>query len=184
MNNSWYDTAQICINGHIVNWMSKDKPEYNKNYCEKCGVSTITSCQQCNSIIKGYRHAGRFNMEEFDKGLVERIHQIPDVALAYNASLKLPSFCPDCGKPYPWTEAKIKAAIKFSDELDNLNSKERETLKKSLDAIVRDTPETTGASFRFKKIVAKAGKTAADGLKDILVDIASEAAKRIIWPLS
>jgi len=95
--------------------------------------------------------------------------------------LQLPSFCPECGKPYPWTEAKLKAAQELSDEIDNLSPEEREILKKSLDDIVRDTPQTPVAATRFKKLVAKAGKVAADGLRDILVDIASEAAKKIIW---
>jgi len=93
-----------------------------------------------------------------------------------------PSFCPECGKPYPWTEAKLKAAQELSDELDNLSLEERSLLKKSLDDIVRDTPETTVAATRFKRLVAKAGQVAADGLKDILVDIASETAKKLIWP--
>jgi hypothetical protein len=96
--------------------------------------------------------------------------------------LPLPIFCPDCGKPYPWTEAKLKAALELSDELNNLSTEERNMLKKSLDDIVRDTPETTVAATRFKRLVTKAGKAAADGFKDILVDIASETAKKLIWP--
>ncbi len=96
--------------------------------------------------------------------------------------LPLPIFCPDCGKPYPWTEAKLKAAQELADGLDNLSKEERDILKKSLDDIVRDTPQTVVAATRFKKIVAKAGKVAADGFRDILVDVLSEAAKKVIWP--
>ncbi|MBA7691028.1 hypothetical protein ES703_99566 [subsurface metagenome] len=55
-------------------------------------------------------------------------------------------------------------------------------LKKSLDDIVRDTPQTTVAVSRFKRLVAKAGPVAAEGFKKILWDIASEFAKRQIWP--
>jgi hypothetical protein len=63
-----------------------------------------------------------------------------------------------------------------------LNKDERETLKKSLDDIIRDTPQTPVAATRYKKMVLKAGKFAADGLRDILVDVASEATKKLIWP--
>jgi hypothetical protein len=182
MNGNWYDTAQICINGHIINWMSIDKPEYNKHFCEKCGAVTITNCQHCNAIIKGYRYAGRFTMEEFNKSIVEKLHSIPDVALTYNTSLKRPSFCPDCGKPYPWTEAKLKAAKELSDEFENLSPEERNLLKNNLDDIVRDTPETPVAATRLKRLISKIGKPAAGALKDIIVDIASEAAKKVIWP--
>ena len=96
--------------------------------------------------------------------------------------LPLPVFCPECGKPYPWTEAKLRAAQEFTDLLEDLSPEERETFKKSLDDIVRDTPRTTVSVARFKKLVAKAGPVAAEGFKKILWDIASEFAKRQIWP--
>jgi hypothetical protein len=70
----------------------------------------------------------------------------------------------------------------LSDTLEELTRTERETLKASLDDMVRDTPQAGVAATRFKKIAAKAGKVAADGLKDILVDIVSDTAKKVIWP--
>jgi len=94
----------------------------------------------------------------------------------------LPIFCPDCGKPYPWTEKNLKAAQDLADEVDNLSPEERSLLKKSLDDIVRDTPQTPVAVTRFKKLVAKAGPVAADGFRKILVDVLSEAVKKAIWP--
>ena len=95
--------------------------------------------------------------------------------------LPLPSFCPDCGEPYPWTQAKVKAAKELSDLQEDLSIEERELLKKSLDDIVRETPQTTVAVNQFKRLVAKAGPVAAEGFKKILFDVASEAAKRTIW---
>jgi len=97
--------------------------------------------------------------------------------------LPLPSCCPDCGKPYPWTEAKLKAARELADELDNLSPEERDLLKKSLDDIMLDTPQTIVAATRFKKIAAKAAKTGKATVKELrklVVDIASETAKKII----
>ena len=94
--------------------------------------------------------------------------------------LPLPTFCPDCGKPYPWTEAKLKAAQEFSDMLEELNSEERALLKKSLNDIVLDTPQTTVAANRFKMLAAKVSKVAAEQLRELVVDIASETAKKII----
>ena len=159
MNDGWYNTAQICISGHVINSQSISTPHLNRKFCERCGAPTITKCPYCSAIIRGNYHSG------------------PNTA-----SFTRPSFCPDCGKAYPWTEAKLKAARELSDELDNLSPDEREMLKKSLDDIVRDTPQTTVAATRFKKIVAKAGKPVADAFRDILVDVLSEAAKKIIWP--
>jgi len=161
MSGNWYDTAQICTNGHIITDTFITNPEESQKYCNKCGAPTITNCQNCKSPIRGFYHIS---------------------GVIYSSDLKLPSFCHECGKPYLWTEARLKAAKDLSDEIENLTPEERETLKKSLDDIVRDTPQTTVASTRFKKIAAKAGAVAASALKDILVDIASEAAKKVIWP--
>ena len=163
MYDSWYDTAQMCTNGHIINSQSVYRPEHNKEFCDKCGALTINNCQKCNLPIRGYYH-------------------VPPMGTLDYTDLPLPIFCPDCGKPYPWTEAKLKAAQELSDEVDNLSPEERSLLKKSLDDIVRDTPQTTVAANRFKRLVAKAGKPVADAFRDILVDILSEAAKKIIWP--
>jgi len=115
---------------------------------------------------------------------VEFLEVVEHSIVTFNyTDLPLPIFCPDCGKPYPWTEAKLKAAKELSDELDTLTLEERGMLKKSLDDIVgEETPQTTVAVNRFKKIVAKAGPVAAEGFKKILWDIASEFAKRQIWP--
>ena len=161
MSDNWYDRAQICINGHVINSQSVHHPEHNKEFCDKCGAATITNCQRCNSPISGYYH-------------------VPPTGTLNYTDLPLPSFCPNCGEPYPWTEAKLKAAQELADELDNLSLEERNLLKRSLDDIVRDTPETTIAATRFKRLVAKAGKPAAHAFREILVDVLSETAKKII----
>jgi len=181
MSDGWYEKAQICTSGHVINWMSALKPEYNRSFCDKCGAPTITNCQYCKAVIRGYHHEGLPAHEDADMMLQEVMGLMPS-AMNYNINLIRPSFCPDCGKPYPWTEAKLKAARELSDELDSLSPKERELLKKSINDIVRDTPQTTVAATQFKRLAAKAGKVAADAFRDILVDVLSETAKKIIWP--
>jgi len=161
MNDNWYDAAQICTNGHMINSQSVYRPEHNREFCDKCGAPTITKCQKCNSSIKGYYHVPIFIQPNYTK-------------------LPLPSFCPDCGKPYPWTEAKLKAAKELSDMLEELSLEERDLLKKSIDDIVLDTPQTPVAVNRFKMLVAKVGRVAAEQLRELVVDIASETAKKII----
>jgi len=76
----------------------------------------------------------------------------------------------------------MQGARDLSDELENLTPEEREQLKGSLDDIIRDSPQATVAATRFKRLAAKAGRTAADGLKEIMIDLVSETAKKIIWP--
>ena len=91
-----------------------------------------------------------------------------------------PSFCPDCGKPYPWTEAKLKAAQELADLLEDLSSEEREILKKSFDDIVQDTPQAVVAANKIKILIAKVSKIAAEQIRKLVVEIASETARKII----
>lgn len=156
-----HDPAQICINGHMVNSSSAHRPEYNASFCPKCGSETITFCRHCNGAIRG------------------RLYQ----ADSYPGSkiVPVPAFCHACGKAFPWTASALESARLLADETDSLSPTEREQLKATLDDLVRDTPKTTLATTRFKKFMLKAGKETAQAFRDILVDIASETAKKAIW---
>jgi len=160
MSRDHYDVAQICLNGHVVNDSAVGSPEHNKKFCDLCGKPTITSCQNCESPIQGYYYMESVTGYGYDR----------------------PAFCPQCGHAYPWTQAALDAAREFADELDELNGEEKELLKRSLDDIVGDTPRTPLAATKFKKYAAKAGKAAADSLKSILINVASETAKKLLWP--
>ena len=179
MSDGWYDTAQICINGHTVNLMSVSRPEHNRKFCDRCGAPTITKCQNCNVSINGFYHEG--TADEFDiEGMIEEIvNPPPNITHDYTT---VQSFCHDCGKPYPWTEAILKAAKELSEELDNLSPEERNLLKKSIDDIVRETPQTTVAVSRFKRLVAKAEPVAVDMYREILLPLLNESVKKQIWP--
>lgn len=162
-NETWHDVAQICLNGHVVNCSTKASPQFNQKFCAACGQPTITGCQQCNNPIQGAYHAPNFSPFSFEQA---------------------PAFCSSCGDPYPWTQAKLTAARELALELDELNDTERQALSRSLDDLIRDTPSTPVAANRFKKLMVKVGNESAAALRNILVDIASEAAKKIIWPSS
>lgn len=159
---SWYDVMQVCLNGHKITSMLKTAPEVGTPFCAECGAATISKCENCETIIRGYHH-------------------VPGVA-AIGFGKEVPAFCHACGKPYPWTESKLKAARELAEEVEGLTHDERETLKASLDDLVRDTPRTTVAATRFKRLVAKSGKVAVESFRSILVDVLSEAAKKVIFP--
>lgn len=157
---SWYDVGQICENGHLINSATKDSPDNNKNFCDKCGAKTITTCEKCNAEIQGYHH-------------------YPNVF--GSTKIPVPSFCIECGEPYPWTKTRIEAAKELSKEL-GLSQEDVKTLDSSIEAIVKDTPAGTLSATKFKSIINKVKGPIVDALRDILVDIISETAKKIIWP--
>jgi len=103
-------------------------------------------------------------------------------AVADFSEYEVPAHCHSCGKPYPWTAARIEAAKELSDELDALTPEEKQQLRNSIDDLVVDTPRTTMAATRFKKLASKAGKGAVEAFKSVLVGVLSEAAKKILFP--
>lgn len=158
---SWYDTAQVCLNGHPTNDSVIRYPDHNKDFCDKCGEKTITTCQVCNASIRGDYH----------------VSGVSAIGFTYTP----PSYCDNCGNPYPWVAEKLNAAIELADLLDELTPEEKEQLKMSLDDLVKDGPRTVVAQTRFKRILSKTGPEIATGFKDILVDVVSETVKKAIW---
>ena len=152
-----YDVAQICPNGHVANAHVKTMPEFNQTYCQECGEKTLGACPACAKPIRGSY------LESF-------------------GSFEPPAFCIYCGKSFPWTSQRIEAAIQFSLNDEQLNTAEKEDFKQSVGDIVKNTPKAQAAAGRLKRLLLKASKETAGAVRDILVDVASETAKKIIWP--
>lgn len=158
----YYDTAQVCLNGHMVNSSYQSMPEFNERFCNKCGTQTITQCPDCKSPIRG-----NYECEN---------------VIAPGPS-KPNSFCHECGKPYPWTERGLEAAKELADEFETLNSVERDELKKSLDELVKDSPKAEVAGFRFKKLMKKAGAGSIEVMKTVISDLLSETVKKSVFEI-
>ena len=157
-----YRISQICTNGHIISSTLESVKEAKEKFCSECGAPTITRCQnpKCKQPIQG----DYYN----------------PYATVIGTFLP-PNFCNRCGRAYPWTESAVNAAKELANELSKLNEKEKETLKQSIDDIIRDTPRTTLAITRFKKLAPKFGAEASNVFKSILAGIATQAAKQEIW---
>jgi hypothetical protein len=160
MSDSYYDVAQICGNGHVVNSMARDYPNSNQDYCSKCGTATITECPNCRTPIRGHYH-------------------VPGVIGFFDYSP--PSFCFKCGSPFPWTSAALAAADELAEELDNLSSEERALLKRTVADLVREGPAARVAETRFKKIMVKVGREGYEAMRSILTDIVSETVRKTIF---
>jgi len=159
-----YDTAKICVNGHIITDSVQYDAHSQQNFCDKCGEELITNCIDCNAPIRG-------------------IKRIPDyLAGSRPISLHEPKpFCYNCGKPYPWTITKLDTAKELAKEFEGITEDDKEILVKSLDGIIVDTPRTQLEASRYKRIISKVGTRSASILHDLIVDIVSETAKKVIW---
>jgi hypothetical protein len=139
--------------------MAQHAPEFKRDFCEDCGEPTITACPSCKHEIRGAYWGGGVSFATY----------VP------------PAFCGDCGNRFPWTTRRLEAAHEIALEAEHLSGDERKQLAESMDELVRDTPRTQVAASRVKRLAAKAGAGTANALRDILVDVASETAKKAIW---
>ena len=161
MDDSHYDLAQICENGHVTNSSVREYPAHNQVHCDKCGSQTITTCPACETEIRGEYH-------------------VPGV-IGFSSRYTAPAFCFKCGEPFPWTAANLCAAEELADEMDALSDYEKESLKKTLPDLVRETPRARLAETRFKKLMKKAGKEGVEGMRGLLTDIVSETVRKTLF---
>lgn len=154
-----YDIVQICLNGHVINASSYRLPQFNRKHCPECGEPTIAKCPNCGENIKG---------------------RYIDSAQIWPSKPVAPKFCDNCGNPFPWTENALSAAKELADELDTLNDEEKEDLKRNIEDIVKDTPRTTVAAQKVKKLIEKAGSNVPAMFQAILINVAVQAATHVL----
>lgn len=159
---AYYDVAQVCLNGHMINDHARSRPLHNQEYCTRCGAKTLTACPSCQKPIRG-----DLNVE----GVVDLTgRQIP-----------VPPFCQYCAKALPWTESRLEAASALADQLQ-LDIPERALVEKSIEEMVKDTPRAPAEAIRFKTIVQRAQPWGFAAFKEILNAVVSESVKRMLWP--
>ena len=160
-----FDVAQVCPNGHVANSSHTRNPEFSTKFCEKCGEATITQCpnESCKIHIRGrYFAPNEWPTDEYAP----------------------PAYCLGCGKAFPWTERAIQAAIELLTETGELNEEEQEQFNVSIREIGSDTPRAKLAGTRVASTLKKVKKETGELVRGIVVDVASEAVKKMIWPAS
>jgi hypothetical protein len=156
-----YRIAEVCPNGHVSTSSADTSPELREKYCSQCGEPTITQCLECKANIRGY-------------------YYVPGV-VSIGHNYEPPTYCFNCGNPYPWTERKISGALELIKEEGELSNEEYQQFEKDLVELTKDSPKVQVASVRFKKVMGKVGNSIATGVREIVVDILSEAAKKALW---
>jgi hypothetical protein len=154
-----YDVQQICENGHKVTGCYSIRAEERQDFCQKCGARTIIACPNCKKEIQGDRVGTDWN------GNLNRLE-----------SARVPSFCRNCGEPYPWTKNKIMTAIQILTEFGNLDEKEKETIEEDIANIAKDTPQAELSARRIKRIWEKCKMAG----YEIIMEFASRTAAKIL----
>lgn len=155
-----YRTAEVCPNGHVSTDSTEEFPDRRERFCSKCGAPTITQCPECSANIRGHY---------FAEGVLTLGDYQP------------PSFCQNCGIPFPWTERRLAAAVELVQLGGELSDTEVSQFGDDLRDLMEDSPRVHAASLRFKQTMQRVGTSVASGVRDIIVDVLSEATKKTIW---
>lgn len=121
----------------------------------------MSQCPSCKTHIRGdYRVEGVFGFSGMDTP---------------------PAYCHECGTPYPWTEENLKAARELID-MALVTDDLKQLAHEDLNNLITDTPRTKVAATKIGLFLAKAGPLVGAALKDILIKVASESAKNLLFP--
>ena len=159
-----YKVARICLNGHLIGFCEAiDMLERREGdrFCEHCGNPAITTCPKCNKPIRGEPNV---------------TWMAADALPPYS----IPAFCRRCGKPYPWTQRRLEASKEQIELEQSLSSDDKAALKTDIEDIAHNNPRAENAAKRAKAILQKAGGAVGSTLRDVFVNVASEALKKIL----
>ena len=145
-----YKTAQVCVTGHVIT--GNTGWNETQDFCDKCGEKTITQCPACNASIRGH-------------------YEVPGV-FGVDSDYSPPSFCHSCGATFPWTHAKIAAAIRIFEEFGNLSKAEQETISDDVRNLARDTAGAELSARRIRRIWERTGPLA----RNLLMELAGKTA--------
>jgi len=86
---------------------------------------------------------------------------------------------------FRWTPGSVKLLLspRQSRGISRycLTEEEYQQFEKDLVELTKDSPKVQVASIRFKKVMGKVGNSIASSVREIVVDVLSEAAKKALW---
>lgn len=153
-----YDVQQVCENGHKITGRYRTKEQRQMNFCDRCGEKTITACKNCGLEIQG-----------------DRMRELRDGSWELDKRVIVPSYCRNCGEPYPWTQRRIRKAIKILMESGKLDKEEKETIEQDIYNISKNIPDSETSAWRIKRIWEKCGRAG----YEVIMELASRTAAKI-----
>jgi len=161
-----YDVQLVCLNGHQITGSYNIRPDKRKDFCQECGAPTIIACPSCGEEIEG-------TQIEVSQSWIDARQGRAKMVSGY--SVGVPSYCSKCGKPYPWRENTIVAAIQMFAEF-GIDENEESTIDEDMHNIAKDIPQAKPSAMRIKRICDKYGPVA----YNVIMEFASKTAAEIL----
>lgn len=154
-----YMNAEICQNGHLI---SKNlNNENHEEYCSKCGEKTIRTCPNCGTPIKGL------------------LCLSTEYQIYSNKEYRIPSYCYNCGKPFPWIENNLKKlnAILLLDNI--LSDDEKGILRQYLPDIPMNDDNTLTSAALVKAISDRAAPATKQFIIEFIKSVSIAAVSKL-----
>jgi len=162
-----YDVQQVCENGHQITDCYNINQEKREGFCQECGAPTLTACPGCGVGIQGAQIEVNQSYADARFGRHKLIRRL---------SANVPSYCRNCGKPYPWTQRRIATAIQILTEFGDLNEAEKKTIEQDVENISKDVPEAELSAGRIKRIWERSKSVGYEAI----MEFASRTAAKIL----
>lgn len=156
-------SAQFCLEGHLVHARAGIGAAGAPLRCPTCDSLTISKCPGCQEPIPGLTAGAA----------------APGSSPAPR-SPRPPQYCDSCGRPFPWTEQLISAVRMAFRDIATLDRYERDQLRRSMEHITHETPETRSAVQRINASLARIGGEKAHSLRGLLLGIAADSVKPLL----
>lgn len=180
VDTSKFDTAQICINSHIITLHYDYSPQERKNFCPQCGAPTIIECPHCHNRIKGIRYETGNKFVSGNMLTGETHYREVRYEVEGNAKNIIPSYCEHCGKPFPWTQQLLDSSSMIFDTMDNISDSDKDKLKEIFPNLISNTAATIPAALQFNVILNKTSDLAVSAIKALAENCIVEAARQFI----
>jgi hypothetical protein len=96
--------------------------------------------------------------------------------------MEIPQFCNGCGKPYPWTERSINAAVELMTEEAKLDQDEAQKFEQTIKDLATDTPLTAVAIMRFKKLLPRVAEGSVQLIQGLMVKVVTDVVFKKMFP--
>ena len=134
--------SAICKKGHLQISTLQPEQKCSTDFCQECGSEIIDCCPHCNFMIIGGIAKEKYVLSNLITG--ERDRRITFYKKDY-----VPSYCPHCGKPYPWVENFLK------EYKEILEFQLEESEKELRDKIYTATEEFIKSNCDIKSVAAQ-----------------------------
>jgi hypothetical protein len=158
-----HGTARACLNGHLITPVVEAEPaKAALKRCVGCGELAIQACPSCSSPLLGAYY-------EPENGYL-------------TPGYRLPQFCHECGTEFEWTRRAVAAAAAAMRESGQVTAAEVEQFSRDLPEIAKETPNAVEAVPRTRALLGRLSASARSVVRDVLVQVLSDAVSGRIFP--